>query len=133
MKSRIPHVFMAVLAVAGLITVFLLQHVDIADKLFNAQHGIARFLINKTVRFFLNDLLALLLIYSLFPQRKFLLFSIWVQVAGFVLFLVPYFILKINHPEYNGPLINFLHRLILNPTLLLLLIPAFYYQKRMER
>jgi len=132
MENKIFRTSVAVLAVAGLISVFLLQHIDLTNKLFNVHNATARFLINKTFRFLINDLLALLLIYALFPQRKFLVFSVWVQFAGLVLFLVPYFILKINYPGYNGPLINFLHRVILNPTLLLLLIPAFYYQKRIE-
>lgn len=86
-------------------------------------------MINRTIRFLLNDLFALGLIYALFVQRKYLLFAIWVQLAGVFLFLIPYFIIKLNYPSYNGPLINYLHRLILNPTLLLLLIPAFYYQR----
>ena len=44
-----------------------------------------------------------------------------------------YFIIKLNYPAYNGPMINYLHRLIINPTLLLLLIPAFYYQKTVAK
>jgi exosortase F-associated protein len=74
--------------------------------------------------------LAILLIYALFYERKYVLFAVWVQVFGMVFVLIPYFIIKFNFPGYNGPLISFLHRLVLNPTLLLLLIPAFYYQKK---
>lgn len=76
-----------------------------------------------------NDFLAIGLIYALFPEKKFVVFAFWVQLTGLIFLLLPYFLLKLQYPNYNGPLINFLHRIILNPTLILLLIPAFYWQK----
>lgn len=90
----------------------------------------ARFILNRSIRFVLNDVLAIGLIFALFYERKYVIFAMVAQLMGMFLFLIPYFILKVNYPGYNGPLISFLHRLILNPTLLLLLIPAFYFQKQ---
>jgi exosortase F-associated protein len=118
---------------AGLIAVFLFQQIDIAAMLNFASRPIDRFLINRTFRFLLNDGLAIGIIWGIFSERKYLIFALWTQLIGMVFFLVPYFVLKLYHPFYNGPLISYLHRLILNPTLLLLLIPAFYYQKIKER
>ena len=126
MKSR---VVIGILCCLGLLLVFLFQRFDVAATLGIGNIGIGRFIINRTIRFLINDALAIGLIYALFATRKYVLFAIYVQVFGVFAFLLPYFILKIYFPSYNGPYINFLHRLILNPTLLLLLIPAFYYQK----
>jgi exosortase F-associated protein len=120
------------LACAGLVILFVFQHFDFGYFLFRVRHTLADFLINRSIRFFLNDLFAIALIYALFKERKYVLFAIYTQVFGFFFLLIPYFILKINWPSYNGPMINFLHRIILNPTLLLLLIPSFYYQKTRE-
>lgn len=117
-----------VLCVAGLLLVFLFQRIDLGSMA-GIESSINRFLFNRTVRFLINDALAIGLIFALFAERRYVIFSIYVQIAGVILFLLPYFILKIYHPSYNGPMISFLHRLILNPTLLMLLIPAFYYQK----
>jgi exosortase F-associated protein len=116
------------LAVFGLVAVFLFQKMNPAGALgFTvASHA---FLVNRTIRFLLNDIFMIGLIYALFVERKYVVFALWVQLAGVVFFLIPYFVLKLYFPSYNGPLISYLHRLILNPTLLLLLIPAFYYQK----
>ena len=114
----------------GLILVFVFQRFDWSDAVGLNLAGIGKFIFNRTIRFLLNDALAIGLIYALFGERKYVVFSLYVQAAGIVLFLIPYFILKLNFPNYNGPMINFLHRLILNPTLLMLLIPAFYYQRR---
>lgn len=115
--------------VLGLVLIFLFQRIDLAGAWRLATVPLHKFLINRTIRFLLNDLLAIGLIYALFYERKYLVFAVWVQVVGTVLFLLPYFVLKLYFPVYNGPLISYLHRLILNPTLLMLLIPAFYYQR----
>jgi exosortase F-associated protein len=115
---------------AGLLIFFLKQRFDFAGFFFEVDQQTAKFLINRTIRFFINDLLAILLIYALFAERKYVVFAFWVQLLGVVFLLLPYFVLKIEFPSYNGPLINFLHRIILNPTIMLLLIPAFYYQQR---
>jgi len=125
-------IVIGILSVAGLVVVFLFQEIDVAAQLGSEDTAIHRFLINRTIRFLLNDAFAIGIIYALFAERKYVIFSLYVQVAGIVLFLIPYFILKLYLPAYNGPMISFLHRLILNPTLLMLLIPAFYYQKRLE-
>jgi exosortase F-associated protein len=116
-------------SVIGLALVFIFQKSDASEFLGWEFKPIGRFIINRSVRFLLNDIFAIGLIYALFREKKYIFFSLAVQAIGLVLFLMPYFILKVNFPSYNGPLINYLHRLILNPTLLLLLIPAFYYQR----
>jgi exosortase F-associated protein len=113
----------------GLVVIFLFQKTDLATILHPEIGANGRFIINRIIRFLLNDIFALLIIYALFYERKYLVFSLWVQGAGVFLFLLPYLYLRLRHPEYNGPLISHLHRIILNPTLLLLLIPGFYFQK----
>jgi exosortase F-associated protein len=123
---------LGILSVAGLVLVFLFQRQDIARMLGIADH-FWQFIINRSIRFIINDALAILLIYTLFYDRKYVVFAVWVQLAGMVFVLIPYFVLKFNYPGYNGPLLSFLHRLVLNPTLLLLLIPAFYYQRASNR
>jgi len=133
-KPRIAlRVSIGILAAAGLVAVFLFQRFDFARYWHLADSGLGRFLVNRAIRFIVNDALAIALIYALFYERKYVLFAVWVQLGGVVLFLLPYFVLKVYFPAYNGPLLSFLHRLILNPTLLLLLIPAFYYQRSISR
>lgn len=129
-KKVVVRTLVGLASVLGLVLVFLFQNFDAAAYFGSESGSLGRFLLNRTLRFFLNDVFAIGLIYALFVERKYVLFALWVQLAGVILFLLPYFILKVNFPSYNGPLINYLHRLILNPTLLILLIPAFYYQRR---
>lgn len=122
-------VLVGILSVVGLVFVFLFQQTDFIK--WSSHAGVIQnFLINKTIRYFLNDLFMIGLIYAIFNKRNYVVFAFYVQIAGVILFLIPYFIIKLNYPGYNGPLISFLHRLIVNPLLMLLLIPAFFYQER---
>jgi len=130
MPSNSKRIFLGAISCLGLLILFLLQHKDWASYIVYFDESIHRFIWNRTVRFIINDFLAVLLVYALFPQRKYVVFAIGVQLAGLLFLLIPYFLLKLTFPAYNGPLINFLHRIILNPTLILLLIPAFYWQKK---
>jgi len=116
-------------AVLALTFIFLFQGFDIAEWI-GLQDAMVKFLLNRSIRFLLNDGLAILLIFALFKERKYVLFAVLVQAIGMIFILIPYFMIKINFPAYNGPLISYLHRLVLNPTLLLILIPAFYFQKK---
>jgi exosortase F-associated protein len=112
--------------------VFLFQQINFA-AFWGVTDTAGKFIFNRTIRFVLNDVFTLVLIYSLFFERKYVVFAIWVQLIGLFFVLVPYFLIKINYPTYNGPLISFLHRLVINPILLMLLIPAFYYQKNFRK
>ena len=90
------------------------------------------FVFNRTLRFIFNDLLAILLIWTIFQERKYVLVAFLVQAFGLFLVLPLYFILKLSFEgasEISSPLLSFLHRIIINPVIILLLIPAFYIQK----
>ena len=102
-----------------------------SEEAFISKEGI--YIFNKVLRFLLNDLLALLMIYAIFYERKYFVFAVYVQLFGMIFILFPYLFLKLHYPAYNGPLLSHLHRLILNPVLLMLLIPALMYQKNLEK
>lgn len=90
------------------------------------------FLLARTFRFLGNDAFVILLIYGLFNDRKYVVLAIYVQLAGVLFIFIPYMVIK-YFTNYNGPLVSFLHRLIVNPLLLLLLIPAFFYQNKIHK
>lgn len=127
-------IVIGILAICGLFAVFVFQRLDVASAVLGfEQTGIHRFIINRAVRFAANDGLTILLIYALFGERKYVLMAFYIELISLVFILIPYFLIKINYPYYNGPWINFIHRLVLNPLILMLLIPTFYYQKNFSR
>lgn len=119
-------------SIVGLLIIFIFQKTDFLHFLGIQSSGISQFIITRSLRFIANDILTICLIYALFGERKYVVFAFYVQLVGLVFILLPYFVIKINYPNYNGPMVNFIHRLVLNPLLLLLLIPAFYYQKYLK-
>lgn len=119
------------ISLMGLIAVYILQREfqHLFDELSLSSNQ--RFIAGRSLRFILNDLLMILLIYGIFEKRKYVVFAFYVQLAGIILILIPYFILRAN-TEYSNALLSFLHRLVVNPLLMVLLIPAFYYQEKMQ-
>ena len=112
MKTQINRWLIGFACVVGLVLVYLFQKLDPAGAILPTLSAIHKFLINRSIRFLLNDAFMIGLIYALFAERKYVIFALWVQLAGIILFLIPYFVLKIYYPTYNGPMISYLHRLI---------------------
>jgi len=84
----------------------------------------------KMVRYMLNDGFAMMVIFAFFPERKYLKLAFYVFLFG-MLFLLPiYFVAVFYFFERVFPYLNHIHRLVLNPVLMLMLIPAILYQKK---
>lgn len=129
MKVGIKRWAIGGVSVILLVIVFVFQSKGMAGSLGISDKAVA-FIVNKSARFVVNDLLMIGVIYSLFGKRQYVLFALVVQAVGIVFLLIPYFVLKLYFHASNGPLVSFLHRLVLNPTLMLLLIPALWLQER---
>jgi exosortase F-associated protein len=121
---------LGIASVSGLLLIFLFQRFDWTRMIgLTDLTNIERFVVNRSIRFVINDVLGVLLVLSLFGKKNLAIIAVYVQILGFVFVMIPYVILKLNYPSYNGPMINFLHRLILNPLLIYLLVFFFWYQK----
>ncbi|QNR24815.1 exosortase F system-associated membrane protein [Croceimicrobium hydrocarbonivorans] len=89
------------------------------------------FSVNKVIRYLLNDLFAMALISALFPQGRYVRFALFVLMFGLFILVPIYLWLYLSQPVGFSSLIGHLHRLVMNPVLMMLLIPAFFYQKRL--
>lgn len=79
------------------------------------------------LRYFLNSSLSLLLIYVLFQDRDIFKFSLFVYSLFLILLLMAFYIILEYFP--NGSwLLFYVRRFIIQPILVLLFIPGFYYQ-----
>lgn len=79
------------------------------------------------LRYFLNSSLSLLLIYVLFQDRDIFKFSLFVYSLFLILLLMAFYIILKYFP--NGSwLLFYVRRFIIQPILVLLFIPGFYYQ-----
>ena len=82
------------------------------------------FVVNKVGRYLLNDLFTIAIIYGLFYEKKYLR----------LIFLLPtYLFIYLAKPSGFSSLLSHLHRIVLNPVLMMLLIPAYFYQRRISQ
>jgi exosortase F-associated protein len=88
---------------------------------------------NKVIRYLINDLAAIALLWVLFQRRDFILLAFWVLLFGLFLLLPLYFVGYFYFSEKLGITLSYLHRLVMNPTLMMLLIPLFYFQQKNEK
>lgn len=88
------------------------------------------FVVNKAGRYLLNDLFSISLIYGIFGERKYARFAFLVMVFGLLVLLPIYLVLYLSQPPGFTSMISHLHRVVMNPVLMMLLIPAFYFQRR---
>jgi exosortase F-associated protein len=128
-----------VLAMLILLMVYLFQKVSYAgivnfilpdSLIINHPYGV--FIFNRTIRLIINDGACMLLIWSLFGQMKYLKAAFIVFLIELVVLLPFYFVIKLNlegASEISSPLLSQIHRIIVNPLLMLILILGFYYQK----
>ncbi|MDQ6528163.1 exosortase F system-associated protein [Flavobacterium sp. LHD-85] len=79
------------------------------------------------LRYFLNSALSLGLIFALFKDRDIFKFSLFVYGLFLVLFLIAFYIILEYFPD-GGWLLFYVRRFLIQPVLVLLFIPGFYYQ-----
>ena len=101
-----------------------------------ALHPDTVFIINKTVRLIVNDLACMLLILAIFRRKSYLLIALYVFLFELFILLPAYFAIKLSlegDSEISSPLLSFVHRLIVNPMLMLVLMAGFFYQHSRNR
>ncbi len=127
----------------GLIIVYVFQRQlffdPFQDFIYNPQNpqypefNKLAYVISKIIRYILNDGFALLIIWGLFKNKSYMRFAMIIFAIGLFLLLPLYLYLVINHFHSTYTFLNHLHRLVLNPVLMMLLIPAFYYQQTLKK
>jgi exosortase F-associated protein len=121
-----------ILGVSGLVLIFLFQATDWLTLIQLPAHPYIHFTVNKTVRLLLNDSFVLLIIHAWFYNAAITRVAWNLQLIDTCILLPIYLILKLTlegESEISTPLLSQLHRLIVNPTIMILYIPAVYFQR----
>ncbi|GAB1446299.1 hypothetical protein MASR2M41_20650 [Flammeovirgaceae bacterium] len=90
------------------------------------------FIVNRTTRLVINDLLCMALIYGLFANKNYLKLAFYLFLVEILLILPIYLVIKLHWEgtsEISSPLLSPIHRMIVNPLLMVLLMVALYYQQ----
>lgn len=125
-------------AIVLLTVVYVFQHFNYFEWINTIIGGILTgnenqvFIVNRTVRLMINDLLCMGLIYGLFANKNYLRLAFYLFLVEILLILPIYLILKLSWEgtsEISSPLLSPIHRMIVNPLLMLLLMVALFYQQ----
>lgn len=81
------------------------------------------------LRYALNTLISLAIIYFAFQNKNFIIFSIKFYIIAFIVLIITFFII-LKGELLNGYLFAFyVRRFLIHPLFVLLLLPAFYYKQ----
>jgi exosortase F-associated protein len=85
------------------------------------------------IRFYLNSVISLFLLYVIFKDTQIVKFSaLLYMVLGSILIISFIFILNFFGEE-NKMTLFYIRRFLIQPIFILLFIPAFYYQKQIKK
>jgi len=103
------------------------------DYLYNnvPGYGTLKLFVNLLLRYFVNTLISLGIIYVAFQNKRLIKFSVKFYIVVFIVLSIVYYgLLKTG--MNNGYLFTFyVRRFLIHPVFILILLPAFYYQKRL--
>jgi len=131
-NSRWGRALLLTCGISLLAAVYLFQRSSPATG-FEVSNPNVIFVVNRTFRLILNDLACFLIIWALFRETKYLRVAFWVFLVELLIILPAYLTLKLvleGDSEISSPLLSQIHRLIVNPTLMILLMIGFFYQRK---
>lgn len=95
----------------------------------NPRREILKLTLFTSLRYFLNTVISLGIIYVFFNDRSVVKFSVLIYVFSFFI-LLAFFLYFVINPRQEDYYIFFnIRRFLIQPLLLLLLLPAFYYHQ----
>lgn len=90
---------------------------------------IAKLVMSTTLRFVLNSAISLGILYLFFKDKSIVKFSVLIFAVSYVLLLIPFLYFVINPRQEDYYLFFNIRRFLIQPILLILLLPAFYYHR----
>ncbi|MCM4161015.1 exosortase F system-associated protein [Antarcticibacterium flavum] len=92
-----------------------------------------RLLLNVVFRYFLNSLISLGIIYIAFFDRNILKFSVLLYSLLFFLCFPVFMFLVFTIENENFLALFYVRRFLIHPVFIIILLPAFYYYRLLER
>ena len=91
--------------------------------------NLVNYFFNVFLRYFINSTISLLIIYLLFLNKNYLIFSVKFYTLAFVLLCILLCALVVLHTQ-NLMLLFYVRRFLIQPLFLVVLILAFYYYRK---
>ena len=95
----------------------------------NPRREVAKLVFYTSLRYLLNTLASLGILYLIFNDKVMIRFSVLLYVIAYVLLIIPFLYFVINPRQEDYYLFFNIRRFLIQPIGLILLLPAFYYYK----
>lgn len=82
-----------------------------------------------TLRYMLNSIISLGILYVVFKDKNIIKFSTFIYVVAFIILMAIYLYFVVNPKQEDYYLFFNVRRFIIQPIILMVLLPAFYYNK----
>lgn len=82
-----------------------------------------------TLRYALNSIISLGILYVIFKDKSIIKFAIIIYALAFIILIAIYLYFVVNPKQEDYYLFFNVRRFIIQPTILMVLLPAFYYNK----
>ncbi len=92
-----------------------------------------RLLLAMSLRYFLNSILSIGIIYLLYKDVELIKFTSILYCIFYILLISFFFVLIYLIDQKNAFLLFYVRRFLIQPLFLLLFIPAYYYQRRVSK
>lgn len=89
-----------------------------------------RLLSHVALRFLLNTVISMAILWVLFEKKEILKFSLFLYSIAFAILMSVFFVLIQSDAEGGHITLFYVRRFLIQPLLVLILIPAFYFQKK---
>ena len=90
---------------------------------------VAKLVLNTSLRYVLNSLISLGILYLFFKDKSMIKFATLFFLLSYVVLLIPFLYFVINPRQEDYYLFFNIRRFLIQPIILIVLLPAFYYQK----
>lgn len=91
-----------------------------------------KILLHSFFRYFLNTILSIGILYIAFRKKEIIRFSIVFYSIAFIVLISLYTVVIINLNEQLYQVLFYIRRFLIQPIFILLLLPAFYYQRTIK-
>ncbi len=130
--------FLSLIAVRALSTKLFydpLKHYFLNDYLYTTIPSLdaGRLVLHMFFRYCLNTVISLGIIWVLFKRKDYLKFCLYFYTTAFVILILLFVYLLQDNFESGYLLPFYIRRFIIQPLFILILLPAFYYQKRSSK
>ncbi|GGK11235.1 exosortase F system-associated protein [Yeosuana aromativorans] len=95
----------------------------------NPRREVFKLVAFTTLRYALNTVISLAILFVVFKDKSMIKFSVFIYAVSFVILIAIYLYFVVNPRQEDYYLFFNMRRFLIQPIILLVLLPAFYYYK----